>query len=697
MSARSGVAYTLLAVASSQQNPPTWPSSVQIFSPEDDNTTIKASVDAAYKLNGGQTDNGQFSDSRFAFLFKPGSYDVEVPVGYYTQVVGLGQSPTDVVFTSPKGVHCEEQNYDVKKGALNTFWRSAENFHTDADYNWFGNYTGMLWASAQATPLRRISAKNDLILYQYRQGETFADYASGGFLANSEIKGATVSGSQQQFLLRNTDINWEEGGVWNMVFVGTEGAPESHCGRNDDEGTKPVTTADTTPTVVEKPFISIDKEGKYSMNIPQVKTDSQGTDFSSGDQVGFEHVYVADASVDTSSSINAKLAGGFHVVLSPGIYSLTSSLKLDQENQVLLGLGLATLVAAGGEPAIQVGNVDGVRVAGVLLEAGTQSTNALLVWGDGTYSGSSSNPGLMSDVFMRVGGTPPNNHQSDKMLLLNSGNVIGDNLWLWRADHTVNDAEIYNKENPCHVGAEINGADVTMYGLAVEHTLQDLVQWNGERGATYFFQAEMPYDVSTDYGDMGYVGYRVGKDVTEHSGYGVGVYHFFRDAPVVAATGISAPEQLESSFVNPLSVRLDGIGTMTHVINGKGNYTTQTDGDNAVPAWYCGSSPGPSPPAPPAPPTPPAPPSPSPPTPPTPTPPSPPSPPPPSPPAPPSPSPATCAVGDVVSCPDSAAGCAGDQCCPDGSTCPSAHSTFSGCSKPKSEDCTGGSNFEIVV
>ena len=35
-----------------------------------------------------------------------------------------------------------------------------------------------------------------------------------------------------------------------------------------------------------------------------------------------------------------------------------------------------------------------------------------------------------------------------------------------------------------------------MYGLAAEHTLQDIVQWNGVRGATFFFQAEFPYGVT---------------------------------------------------------------------------------------------------------------------------------------------------------------------------------------------------------
>merc|ERR1719453_115333 len=89
---------------------------------------------------------------------------------------------------------------------------------------------------------------------------------------------------------------------------------------------------------------------------------------------------------------------------------------------------------------------------------------------------------------------------------------------------------------------------------------------------------------------------------------------------------------------------------------------------SATPGWMCcpkpkevdctsGIPPAPSPPSPP----PPSPPSPT-----------------PSPPAPPSPQ-GPCNVGDAVACPESNAMCAGDQCCMDGSTCPSAHNDFSGC------------------
>lgn len=560
---------------------------MKIYGPGDD-STAQADINAAYATNGGQPDHGQFSTSRYAFLFKPGSYNVEVPVGYYTQVAGLGEQPTDVRFTSSKGVYCMEGTFEVKIGALNTFWRSAENFENNANNDWFNGNTGMLWAAAQAAPVRRVKQNGDLIMFYYRTGNLLADWASGGFLANSQITGTAVSGSQQQYFIRNSDLNWQ-GGVWNMVFLGTNGAPPSHCSRDDASQTLPIVNAGSTPSIAEKPFVTVTSSGKFNLNVPQVKSNTQGHDWSTGKQIDFARVYVADAS-DTAATINAKLSSGLHVVLAPGIYHLEEPLYLNRDDQVLLGLGLATLVPHNGEAAVKVGNVDGCRVAGVLLDAGPESfaTRVLLQWGerDTKYTGSAANPGFMHDVFFRVGGPVLSGVRADVMLEINSGHVQGDDLWLWRGDHGPGGTGVVDGNNPCNVGAVINGDDVTMTGLAIEHQLQDLMQWNGDRGTTYFFQAEYPYDVTEDYGSQ-FVAYRVGQSVTSHKGYGIGVYHYFRDHPVTVGTGISCPSALETSFQSPLGVFLNGQGTMSHIINDKGDATYKSDGDNAVSKWYC--------------------------------------------------------------------------------------------------------------
>lgn len=641
--------WVLLAVlvgANAEPNPPVWPQSVQVFGPEDATSTIEAAVNAAYALNGGQPDHGQFSSHRFVFMFKPGSYNVEVPVGYYTQVLGLGTLPTEVIFTSSKGVYSQESNFAVNPGALCTFWRSAENFQTDATYSWNTNENqGMLWAASRAAALRRLVVSNDLDLYQFRKGDEVAGFSSGGFLGNSVIRGKVSSGSQQQYLARNSQVDSWKDGVWNEVFVGTINAPASHCGMDQESGAKPFVTVDAAPLMAEKPFISIEPTGKYNLNIPRVQQNYRGWNYDAVDTVGFEQVYVADASKDTAQSINAKLATGLHVVLSPGIYDLTEPIRVSS-NQVLLGLGLATLRAKSAQSAVQVEGC-GARLAGLLVAAGTAVASPLVHWEKSTGADcTSTNPGVMSDMYIRVGGpVAESSVQAEVMLQVDADSVVIDNSWLWRADH-VESGQLVQWQNPCQVGAIINGNDVVAYGFKVEHSLTDQVQWNGQRGKVFMFQAEMPYEVTqATFGDKGYAGYRVSSLVTSHDAHGVGIYHYFRDAAVTVQSAIIAPTALEPNFVSPLSVFLNGKGTVLHILNDKGQASSVDPKapTSAVPKWYCSQRAA-------------------------------------------MPSNGTCKMGDSVLCPGSSVFCQGNACCPDGSTCPSATPNYR-CARGKLMDC----------
>jgi len=262
--------------------------------------------------------------------------------------------------------------------------------------------------------------------------------------------------------------------------------------------------------------------------------------------------------------------------MQPGNYHLSESIKITKADTVLLGLGMATLIATNGNSCIQVADVDGVRVAGVLLEAGEDKSKSdnLLEWGlnVGKYPGNHLNPGVMSDVFARVGGRTSqftNQVFANSMVVINSGYVVIDNTWLWRADHDIS-GSVFNGNNPCDNGIVVNGDYVTAYALAAEHTLGDLVQWNGNHGTTIFYQSEYPYDVTADYANRNFVSYRVSSEVTDHKAYGVGVYSFFRDNEVNMDSAISAPDTTGVTFTNSLSVFLNGKGSIKHVINDQG-------------------------------------------------------------------------------------------------------------------------------
>lgn len=91
--------------------------------------------------------------------------------------------------------------------------------------------------------------------------------------------------------------------------------------------------------------------------------------------------------------------------------------------------------------------------------------------------------------------------------------MIIDHTWLWRADHDIQ-GSVAGSRNYVANGLQVNGDGVQAYGLFSEHSLGDLVQWNGEAGVTYFYQSELPYDVTqTNYADAGFHAYKVGANV----------------------------------------------------------------------------------------------------------------------------------------------------------------------------------------
>ena len=223
------------------------------------------------------------------------------------------------------------------------------------------------------------------------------------------------------------------------------------------------------------------------------------------------------------------------------------------------------------------GNVDGVRIAGLILQAGPKGATSLLQWGEASsrYAGNPDNPGFLHDVFARVGGpdgTPTNPVSVDTMIVISNGNVVGDNLWLWRADHSGSGPITYDS-NACSHGLVVDGDNVTMYGLAVEHTEKDLTVWNGNNGATYFYQSELPYGV-TQQQYSNYSGYLVGSSVSDHRAFGVGVDSFFRDYEVTVNSGVRDPEHLVSNFVSPFTIFLNGMGGISHIVNDQGAAST---------------------------------------------------------------------------------------------------------------------------
>ncbi|WP_314172817.1 coagulation factor 5/8 type domain-containing protein [Streptomyces winkii] len=531
---------------------------VSVFGPDTPAEEIQAKVDSVFK----KQEKAQFDKARHAFLFKPGSYDVDVNVGFFTQVAGLGLTPGDVKVAG--AVHAEADWFDGN--ATQNFWRSAEGISVTPK----GGKDR--WAVSQAAPYRRMHVKGDLELDD-------GGWSSGGLMADTVVDGEVRSGSQQQWLSRNTEWKSWKGSNWNMVFVGAKNAPSG-----DGFPSPPYTTVEATPKVREKPYLYVDKDGGYQVFVPAVREDSTGASWSGGapkgDSIPLGDFHVAKAD-ESASTLNAALKDGKHLLLTPGIYELDEPLAVTEKNTVVLGLGLATLMPTSGKAALTVADVDGVKLAGFLVEAGEENSPTLVQVGPkGSDADHSANPTSLHDVFVRIGGAGA--AKSETSLVVNSSHVIADHLWLWRADHGDG---VGWETNPADTGLIVNGADVTAYGLFAEHYKKYQVIWNGERGRTYFFQNEMPYDPpdqgSWMNGDTrGYAAYKVGGSVTDHQAFGLGSYCFFNvNKSVVADRSFEVPRAEGVKLHHLTSVSLGGTGTIQHVVNDTGG---PANGDSNV-------------------------------------------------------------------------------------------------------------------
>jgi len=530
---------------------------VLVFDPSMGDAAIQAQVDAVFTTQ----QSNQFGTERYALAFKPGTYNVDVNVGFYTHVLGLGASPDDVVING----HVTVDAQWLQGNGTQDFWRAAENLCIVPP-------DGLeRWAVAQAGPMRRTHIKGDLSLWPSPPGN---QWSSGGFLADSLVDGQVQSGSQQQWLSRNDSFGSWTGSNWNMVFVGTPGAPAQSFPN------PPFTVVDRTPTVREKPFLTIDGHGSYHVFVPALRRDSAGTSWASGRAEGYSiplsDFYVARPG-DSASSINEALDRGRHLLLTPGVYPLSSPIRVNRPGTVLLGLGLATLQATHGSSLIEVADVGGVSVAGVLLEAASAGSPVLLRVGDGPSRRShAEDPTVLFDVYARIGGAVAGG--ATVSIQLDSNDVICDNLWLWRADHGL-DGTVGWTVNPADTGFLVNGDRVTAYGLAVEHYQKYEVLWNGNHGRTYFFQNEHPYDVPTQsawvHGSTnGYAAYKVADPVTEHQAWGLGSYCYFDlSANIYTDRAYEVPDTPGVVFTDLMTVCLNGAGGggILHCINNSGD------------------------------------------------------------------------------------------------------------------------------
>jgi hypothetical protein len=544
----------------------------------------------------------QFSSQRYAVLFRPGTYGssgnpLVFQVGYYTQVAGLGSMPQDTVINGAIDVF----NNLCTAGTQNcnsddNFWRSLSNLTLNVDLpsspptyvppalDPFGTgcaNSAEMWSASQAAPIRRAIINGSVVFQDYCANNNFA---SGGFIADTKVSGSLNFFGNQQFMVRNSAIGGAAGcpqGLWNMVYSGVQGAPApvftGQCEQN--------TVLSASPVTEEEPFLYTDAGGGYNVFVPAVQHGSSGPSWSGGQEAGtslpLSKFFVANPATPTLA-ISAALALGKDLILTPGVYHLNQPILVSRPGTVVVGLGLATLVPQHGNAAMVVTPNSGVKLSGMIIDAGPVNSPVLLSVGLPGLGGSASDPDLIQDVYFRVGGAETTPVSASVSLLDNASNSIIDDVWAWRADHG---NAVGWTQNTGATGLVVTGSGVTAYGLAVEHYQKNEVIWRGQGGTNIFFQNELPYDPPSQAAWMasptqnGYPAFLVSPNVKSFQGYGMGSYVVFiqTTATLHDAEAFQAPKAPGVQFHNSFGVWISGSGGLDSIVNGVGGPVTSAN------------------------------------------------------------------------------------------------------------------------
>jgi hypothetical protein len=586
----------LLSTGRAAAATPSFGPNVVVLDPSMPQAAIQARLDA---ISTQQVSN-QFGTQRYAVLFEPGTYGstadpLVFQLGYYTQVAGLGATPNAVVINGAVDVFNQCSGSGPCDG-LNNFWRSLSNltlnvtlpgnppqYAPDNGEDAGCKNSNDLFAVSQASPVRSVIVNGAFILQDYCN----RGFVSGGFFANDELNGLVGNFGQQQWFTRNSTIGQWSNAVWNQVFLGDVGAPDTNFGAGGQ-----YTNVPSARVSEEPPFLTVDASGAYSVFVPAVQTNSVGPNYAGGREPGtaipINRFFVASPSTSVAA-IDLALALGKNLILTPGVYSLSHPIELLYPNTIVLGLGLATLVPTNGNAAIETSGAPGIKISGLIVDAGPVNSQALVRLGTplSIPTRGSDNPTLLSDVFFRIGGATPG--RATTSLVVNVDNAILDDVWAWRADHG---AGVGWTANTADTGVVVNGDNVSAYGLFVEHYQKTEVIWNGQNGEDVFFQNEMPYDppsqaawMSTPTTD-GYPAFLVSPNVKSFQGYGMGSYSFFNQGvPIFATQAFQAPTTTGVQFHGLLTIFLDatnGSGGILSVINGIGGSSTAANADVPV-------------------------------------------------------------------------------------------------------------------
>lgn len=421
---------------------------VRVFDPATPAGEIQAVLDAAAAADGA---GGR------AFLFAPGSYDVDVPLGPHTSVAGLGLHPDDVTINGEVRVAGRDRpGGGAGSGLGSGGGRSVENLAVVPP-------DGVnRWAAGAGSVLRRVHVRGRPALLP----ETDA----GGWVADSLADEGGALGPPR--------TGWD--GAAGRALTGVPGAAGHPS---------PATTLTTAPVGRERPFLYVDEQGGLRVLLPALRRGEAGPAWADGTAPGssvpLDRFFVARPG-DSVRAINRALAQGLHLLLTPGMYRPADTLKVKWPGTVVLGLGFPVLAPRHGGAAMAVANARGVRLAGLVFAAGPVESRVLLEVGTGRGGRTDpADPASVQDVLFRVGGT--GRARVAAALTVGADHVLLDHVRVGHADGA------QAPSSAAEAGVVVNGDHVVATGLTADRCARHGVLWNGAYGHADGIPQQSPY------------------------------------------------------------------------------------------------------------------------------------------------------------------------------------------------------------
>jgi len=560
---------------------PDFGANVTIIDPSMSTDAINAKLAAIATASTG------YDEVRNAVYFLPGTYGsaagaadpatasgyIASAVGYNETVQGLGSVPGDVVINGNLTVN----------GNLGTFWRSLVNLKINPIQADESAHT-FRWSTSQACPLRRLEIAGNLDL-------TGVAVTAGNLLENSKVSGQVnggmgwnsdliVENTPTEYYFRDSDVGNIRGHNVQWLSTGVPNAPAT-----DFNQPGCYTTLPTTPVSREVPFLFIDGKS-YKVFVPNAVSASSGahwgTTSTDGVTLPLSAFYIAKPADDVAT-INAALAAGKNLLLTPGIYKIAAPIQVTKANTVVMGMGLASVMPVNGTAAITVGDVPNVVIASLSIENGTHYSDVLLQIGTrgGNHSaGVAATPTTVADVYAHLGRLVAGGAATT--FEVNQDYTLIDNVWTWRADISPSGRHGWTV-NPGDHGLVVNADNVTGLSLWNEHYKKEQVVWAGNGGRVLFSELEPPHDVPSQAAWMnngleGYPAYLVTQNVTSHSCTGMGSLHInvadgvppFLFPVVYLSSMVAAPETPNVTFKSMAAILIMFDGGYRNIINTSG-------------------------------------------------------------------------------------------------------------------------------